>query len=127
MGIGGEDGIIDAYATCGGAIFTFIEVARAFLPHLRTGKGFDPIVAVAEPAFGNVVNSFDLSSLEQLQGCWRSGLCRLHFYFLSLRSTLIPYVFIPSSSCACLPPPPSRPPPPATGVLRGKLLPAPAA
>ena len=61
--IGGEDGIIDAYATCGGSIFTFIEVARAFLPHLRTGKGFDPIVAVAEPAFGNVVNSFDLSCL----------------------------------------------------------------
>ena len=61
--IGGEGGIIDAYATCGGSVFTFIEVSRAFLPHLRTGKGFDPIVAVAEPAFGNVVNSFDLSCL----------------------------------------------------------------
>ena len=57
----GEDGVLAAYSNCGGSLFTLIEVARSFLPHLKTGKGFDPIVAVAEPSFGNVVNSFDLT------------------------------------------------------------------
>lgn len=59
--LAGEDGILAAYSNCGGSLFTLIEVARSFLPHLKTGKGFDPIVAVAEPSFGNVVNSFDLT------------------------------------------------------------------
>jgi hypothetical protein len=59
--LAGEDGVLAAYSNCGGSLFTLIEVARSFLPHLKTGKGFDPIVAVAEPSFGNVVNSFDLT------------------------------------------------------------------
>ena len=61
--IGGENGILAAYAGCGGSLFTLIEVSRAFLPHLKTGKGFDPIVALAEPSFGDVVNTFDLTCL----------------------------------------------------------------